>query len=163
MKIWEIRLQNGIFVYKAGISFTKWDFHLQRETLGLQTGLSLYISPHSSIVYSNARLMSIHCHYIRHINLLKCIKIPLRSDLRIAFVLIIAAFCVHVVHHPNRKKIQIPAGDSELYAAKQKQGCGHRAVSCVKFFLDSTSVWTFHRLNRWSVPGQQTSEKSIWL
>ena len=45
MKIWEIRLQNGIFVYKAGISFTKWDFHLQRETLGLQTGLSLYISP----------------------------------------------------------------------------------------------------------------------
>ena len=92
--------------------------------------------------------MSIHCHYIRHINLLKCIKIPLRSDLRIAFVLIIAAFCVHVVHHPNRKKIQIPAGDSELYAAKQKQGCGHRAVSCVKFFLDSTSVWIFYRLNR---------------
>ena len=45
MKIREIRLQNGIFVYKAGISFTKWDFHLQRETLGLQTGLSLYISP----------------------------------------------------------------------------------------------------------------------
>ena len=45
MKIWEIRLQNGIFVYKAGISFTKWVFHLQRETLGLQTGLSLYISP----------------------------------------------------------------------------------------------------------------------
>ena len=42
MKIREIRLQNGIFVYKAGISFTKWDFHLQRETLGLQTGLSLY-------------------------------------------------------------------------------------------------------------------------
>ena len=48
MKIWEIRLQNGIFVYKAGISFTKWDFHLQRETLGLQTGLSLYISPTTS-------------------------------------------------------------------------------------------------------------------
>ena len=47
MKIWEIRLQNGIFVYKAGISFTKWDFHLQRETLGLQTGLSLYISPYA--------------------------------------------------------------------------------------------------------------------
>ena len=49
MKIWEIRLQNGIFVYKAGISFTKWDFHLQRETLGLQTGLSLYISPLESL------------------------------------------------------------------------------------------------------------------
>ena len=51
MKIWEIRLQNGIFVYKAGISFTKWDFHLQRETLGLQTGLSLYISPEKHIKY----------------------------------------------------------------------------------------------------------------
>ena len=49
MKIREIRLQNGIFVYKAGISFTKWDFHLQRETLGLQTGLSLYISPRVTI------------------------------------------------------------------------------------------------------------------
>lgn len=49
MKIWEIRLQKGIFVYKAGISFTKWDFHLQRETLGLQTGLSLYISPRVTI------------------------------------------------------------------------------------------------------------------
>ena len=46
MKIREIRLQNGIFVYKVGISFTKWDFHLQRGTLALQTGLSFYISPH---------------------------------------------------------------------------------------------------------------------
>ena len=45
MKIRKIRLQNGIFVYKVGISFTKWDFHLQREILGLQTELSLYISP----------------------------------------------------------------------------------------------------------------------
>ena len=43
MKIWEIRLQNGIFVYKVGLSFTKWDFHLQRGTLALQTGLLLYI------------------------------------------------------------------------------------------------------------------------
>ena len=59
MKIWEIRLQNGIFVYKAGISFTKWDFHLQRETLGLQTGLSLYISPHTC---------SLHKDYICIIN-----------------------------------------------------------------------------------------------
>ena len=45
MKIREIRLQNGIFVYKVGISFTKWDSHLQRGTLALQTGLSFYISP----------------------------------------------------------------------------------------------------------------------
>ena len=28
-------------------------------------------------------------------------RIPLRSDLRIAFVLIIAAFCVHIVHHSD--------------------------------------------------------------
>ena len=56
MKIWEIRLQNGIFVYKAGISFTKWDFHLQRETLGLQTGLSLYISPKLFISIDNMNI-----------------------------------------------------------------------------------------------------------
>ena len=55
MKIWEIRLQNGIFVYKTGISFTKWDFHLQRETLGLQTGLSLYISPTLCLLINNLK------------------------------------------------------------------------------------------------------------
>ena len=62
MKIREIRLQNGIFVYKVGISFTKWDFHLQRGTLALQTGLSFYISPISapppkySLYYSTLRM-----------------------------------------------------------------------------------------------------------
>ena len=45
MKIWKIRLQNGNFVYKAGNSLTKRDFHLQSGILELQTGLSLYISP----------------------------------------------------------------------------------------------------------------------
>ena len=53
MKIWEIRLQNGIFVYKVGLSFTKWDFHLQRGTLALQTGLSLYISPYGNYYVAN--------------------------------------------------------------------------------------------------------------
>ena len=33
--------------------------------------------------------------------LLKCIEILLRSDLCIALVLIIAAFCVHIVHYPD--------------------------------------------------------------
>ena len=75
--------------------------------------------------------------------MLKCIKIHLRSDLRIALVLIIAAFCVHVIHHPDREQVKILDGDAELYAAEQKQWRGHRPVSCVKFFLDSTSVWTF--------------------
>ena len=50
MKIREISLQNGIFVYKVGLSFTKWDFHLQRGTLALQTGLSLYISPSGNLL-----------------------------------------------------------------------------------------------------------------
>ena len=44
MKIWEIRLQNGNFVYKAGNSLAKRDFHLQSGILELQTGLSRYIS-----------------------------------------------------------------------------------------------------------------------
>ena len=51
---------------------------------------------------------------------LKRIEILLRSDLRIAFILIIAAFCVHIVHYPNRKKIQIPDGDAELYARRSR-------------------------------------------
>ena len=65
--------------------------------------------------------------------MLKCIKIPLRSDLRIALVLIIAAFCVHVIHHADREKVKIPDGDAELYAAKQKQGCGHRPICYARF------------------------------
>ena len=66
--------------------------------------------------------------------MLKCIEIPLCSDLRIAFVLIIAAFCVHVIHHTDREKVKVSDEDAELYAAKQKQGCGHRPICCVKFF-----------------------------
>ncbi len=33
-------LQNGIFIYKTGLSVTKQDFHLQNRILELQTGLS---------------------------------------------------------------------------------------------------------------------------
>jgi hypothetical protein len=40
MKNRDFYLQNGIFVYKPGISFTKPDFHLQIETLVLQPGIS---------------------------------------------------------------------------------------------------------------------------
>lgn len=45
MKIREIRLQNGIFIYKTGISLTKQDFHLQRGNLVLQMGFSGYYLP----------------------------------------------------------------------------------------------------------------------
>ena len=45
MEIMESRLQKGIFIYKAGISFTKQDFHLQIEILELQTGISGYYLP----------------------------------------------------------------------------------------------------------------------
>ena len=40
MQTRESRLQNGIFVYKRGISFTKQESHLQNGILGVQTGLS---------------------------------------------------------------------------------------------------------------------------
>ena len=40
MKTRESRLQNGIFVYKRGISLTKLESHLQNGILGVQTGLS---------------------------------------------------------------------------------------------------------------------------
>lgn len=40
------------------------------------------------------------------------------------------------------KKVMIPDGDAELYAAKQKQWCGHRAVSCVmKLAQRVVPVW----------------------
>lgn len=47
MKIREVRLQNGKFIYKTGISLTKWDSPLQNGILGLQTGLSGYYSPNT--------------------------------------------------------------------------------------------------------------------
>ena len=40
MKIRESCLQNGILIYKAGISLTKQDFKLQNGSFGIQTGLS---------------------------------------------------------------------------------------------------------------------------
>ena len=40
MKIRESCLQNGIFIYKAGISLTKQDFKLQNGSFGLQMGFS---------------------------------------------------------------------------------------------------------------------------
>ena len=40
MKTRESWLQNGIFIYKTGLSVTKRDFHLQNRILELQTGLS---------------------------------------------------------------------------------------------------------------------------
>ena len=45
MKIRESHLQNGIFIYKMEISFTKQDFKLQKENLGIQMGFSLYNLP----------------------------------------------------------------------------------------------------------------------
>ena len=76
MKIREIRLQNGIFVYKVGISFTKWDFHLQRGTLALQTGLSFYISPSRSTFHplklKNNKKLSKNNKYILTFNNESC-------------------------------------------------------------------------------------------
>ena len=40
MKTRESWLQNGIFIYKTGLSVTKQDFHLQNGIPELQTGLS---------------------------------------------------------------------------------------------------------------------------
>ena len=40
MKTRESWLQNGIFIYKTGLSVTKQDFQLQNRILELQTGLS---------------------------------------------------------------------------------------------------------------------------
>lgn len=50
MKIRESCLQTGNFIYKPGISLTKQDFHLQRESLGLQRGFSGYYLPDEKIV-----------------------------------------------------------------------------------------------------------------
>ena len=48
MKIRESCLQTGNFIYKPGISLTKQDFHLQRESLGLQRGFSGYYLPYKT-------------------------------------------------------------------------------------------------------------------
>ena len=49
MKTRESRLQNGIFVYKKGISLTKQESHLQNGSLALQTGLSGFYLPKVSV------------------------------------------------------------------------------------------------------------------
>ncbi len=51
---------------------------------------------------------------------LKGIEIFLRSNFPISLVIIIPAFCVHIVYHSNSRQVEIPDGDAELYAAEQK-------------------------------------------
>ena len=58
----------------------------------------------------------------------KTIKILLGSDGGIV-VIVIPAFCVHIVNHADGQQIQVPDGQAELYAAEQEQRCGHLAVS----------------------------------
>ena len=52
--------------------------------------------------------------------LLKGIHVRLRSHLRISFIFIISAFCVHIVDHPYREQIKVTNRNAKLYAAKQK-------------------------------------------
>ena len=51
MKTRESWLQNGIFIYKTGLSVTKLDFHLQNRILELQTGLSPCYLPSRLAIY----------------------------------------------------------------------------------------------------------------
>ena len=51
MKTRESWLQNGIFIYKTGLSVTKQDFHLQNRILELQTGLSPCYLPLVLLLY----------------------------------------------------------------------------------------------------------------
>ena len=51
MKTRESWLQNGIFIYKTGLSVTKQDFHLQNRILELQTGLSPCYLPSRFAIY----------------------------------------------------------------------------------------------------------------
>ena len=62
MKIRESRLQNGSFIYKMGISLTKQDFKLQKETLGLQTGLSDCYLPLSFAAPSSHIMLRSYCN-----------------------------------------------------------------------------------------------------
>ena len=52
--------------------------------------------------------------------LLKGIHVRLRSHLRIAFILIISAFCVHIVDHSYREQIEVTNRNAKLYAAQQQ-------------------------------------------
>src|SRR5699024_4831375 len=70
------------------------------------------------------------------------IKILLRSHYRI-FMLIIPAFYIHIIHHPDGQQIQVPDRQPQLHAPQEEQGRCHFPVSRTKFFLACTSVWVF--------------------
>ena len=58
MKIRESCLQNGIFIFKAGISLTKQEFKLQNGSFGIQMGLSACYLPDCAAFY--LKLMKIN-------------------------------------------------------------------------------------------------------
>ena len=61
MKTRESRLQNGIFVYKRGISLTKQESHLQNGILGVQTGLSGFYLPYTCQIKPLSNKTGLHC------------------------------------------------------------------------------------------------------
>ena len=63
MKIRESHLQNGIFIYKMGISLTKQDFKLQKEIFGLQTGFSACYLPSSFLHFFYYIINIMQNHY----------------------------------------------------------------------------------------------------
>jgi hypothetical protein len=54
---------------------------------------------------------------------LQRIHLGLRSDLRVVLIVVVA-FDIHVVHEPDRQKVQILDGNSELDASEQEKRSG---------------------------------------
>ena len=87
---------------------------------------------------------SASCHRAAPPSSLKCIEILLTGELPVGILtFIVPAFRIQIVDHSDGQKVQIPDGQADLYAAEQEQCRRHWALSCAKFFLVVTSVWTF--------------------
>ena len=132
LRVARIELQELFHIFQLGLRIPDFRIDILQsglELCGIATDLhgnALYSVSHGSASFPASEI----------------VIVALGSDLAI-LVIVVPALCVHVVHHADGQKIQIPDGDAELYAAEQEQRRCHLPLSWAKFFLDWTSVCTF--------------------
>ena len=93
--------------------------------------------------YKQAANCEVLMHFVKLLTAMsEPVKVFLCGYLSI-LVIIITALGIHIVDHTDGKKVKFADGNAKLHTPKQKQWGCHLTLCWMKFFLVSTSVFTF--------------------
>lgn len=70
------------------------------------------------------------------------VEVSLRRQLLVR-ILIVLPLCEHIIDQPDGQQVEIGYADTELHTAQHEERGGHYPLTFARFFLASTSVWTF--------------------